>query len=345
MLIPRIRHLVLQLGLVGFVPVLGWSQIALVHVTSCGTEAFPGTCTIPSTGSGHLIVVGLQLQGGSTATTVSSVTDNAGNTYAEAGAARSIDAGGPDVVDIWYAKSSVAGATSITITPSASMSSCAAVIWEFSGANATGPLDQTAVLNSQAATTTPSGAPVTISSANEVVISLADVANGLTGIVSGNPFISESTLFGTGVWPNVSGWAYLVTSTTGTYSAQWTQPTAGTYASSTASFKAGSIGPSFTVSATPASQSVEAGTNAAFTMSVTPSGGFTGTVSLSAGGLPTGATASFNPSSITTSGSSTLTVTTTSSTAPASYPLDNHRNERKSEPDGNGDPGRHQQPL
>jgi hypothetical protein len=56
-------------------------------------------------------------------------------------------------------------------------------------------------------------------------------------------------------------------------------------------------------------------------ISVAPSGGFTGTVGLSASGLPTGATASFNPSSLTTSGTSTLTVSTANSTPAASYPL------------------------
>src|SRR5262249_39597837 len=94
------------------VPMLRWSQISLVHVTSCGPQAFSGTCTIPATGRGNLIVVGFEIAGGSnTATTVSSVTDSAGNVYAEAGAARSIDVSAKTVVDIWYAKNSVAGAT------------------------------------------------------------------------------------------------------------------------------------------------------------------------------------------------------------------------------------------
>lgn len=309
-LISDIRRLVFPLGLLAVMPVIGWPQIALVGVTSCPPEAFPGTCTIPSTGSGHLIVVGLNLVG-STSPTVSGVTDSAGNIYAEAGAARSVDATDGVVVDIWYAKNSVAGATSITITTNASMSGCGAVIWEFSGANPTAPLDQTAVLNDQAATTAVAGAPVTITSADEVVISLANVQYGVT-IASGNPFINDSTTFG-------NGWAHLITSSTGTYSSQWTQTGSGAYASSTASFKAASSTPNFTVSAAPASQSVRSGTNAVYTVSVAASGGFTGTVSLTAAGLPTGATASFNPSSISTSGSSTLTVTTATSTPAGSY--------------------------
>ncbi len=234
--ISHMRRLFFQMGLMAVVPVLSWSQIALVNVRSCGPIVLPGgACTIPATGNGHLLVVGLQLEGGSTTTTVTGITDNAGNAYTEAGAARAIDVGGPDVVDIWYGKNSVPGATSITITTSGSMSNAAIVIWEFSGADLTVPLDQTSVLNNQAATATPSGAPVTITSASEVIISIADVAHSLNGIVSGNPFINDSTLFG-------NGWAHLVTSTTGVYAPQWNQNSPGSYASSTASFKAASTG-------------------------------------------------------------------------------------------------------
>ncbi|HYW37169.1 MAG TPA: hypothetical protein VE957_03570 [Terriglobales bacterium] len=86
----------------------------------------------------------------------------------------------------------------------------------------------------------------------------------------------------------------------------------GTFGFSSFTATDGSTQANFTVSAAPASQTVTPGTNAVYTVNVSPSGGFTGTVSLSASGLPSGATASFNPSSVTTSGSSTLTVGTAS---------------------------------
>lgn len=77
--------------------------------------------------------------------------------------------------------------------------------------------------------------------------------------------------------------------------------------------------PDFAISATPASQSTQAGGSASYTTTVTASGGFSGTVSLSASGLPSGASASFNPASVNGSGSSTLTVTTSSSTPAGTY--------------------------
>jgi hypothetical protein len=72
--------------------------------------------------------------------------------------------------------------------------------------------------------------------------------------------------------------------------------------------------PDFTISATPSSQSVIPGGSTSYTVTAAPLNGFTGTIALSAGGFPSGATATFNPASISGSGSSTLNVTTAGST-------------------------------
>jgi hypothetical protein len=80
-------------------------------------------------------------------------------------------------------------------------------------------------------------------------------------------------------------------------------------------------GPDFTISDTPGSQTMAPGGTTSYTVTVTSQNGFSGTVALSASGLPSGASASFNPTSISGSGSSTLTVTTASSTPPGSFTL------------------------
>src|SRR5216684_963955 len=72
--------------------------------------------------------------------------------------------------------------------------------------------------------------------------------------------------------------------------------------------------PDFTMSASPSAQTVVQGSNTSYTVNVTALGGFSGTVGLSVSGLPAGATGSFNPTSVTGTGSSTLTVTTAGST-------------------------------
>jgi uncharacterized membrane protein len=77
----------------------------------------------------------------------------------------------------------------------------------------------------------------------------------------------------------------------------------------------------FSISATPSSQMVAPGGSTSYTVTVTALGGFTGTVTFGASGLPAGATASFNPASVAGSGSSTMTVTTSSTTPTGTYTL------------------------
>jgi len=294
-------------------PLFAWSQVTMVHVTTCGAQAFPSTCTIPATSSGNLIVVGYQMSG-STATTITAITDNVGNSYTEAGASRAIDTGAHTVSDIWYAKNSLSGATSLTITPSVAVSNGLVVIWEFGGIDRTAPLDQVATLNNQPSTNLVSGATITTSSSIEAIVAIAVVGGGVSGIASGNAFTNDSTLQG-------NGWAHLITSSTGAYTAQWPQNPANTFAASTASFKAASSAPSFTISSISTSLAALAGATATTSVTITPSGGFSGSVTLGVNGLPQGVTASFNPTSILTAGSSVMTVTTASGTPAGTYPL------------------------
>jgi hypothetical protein len=79
--------------------------------------------------------------------------------------------------------------------------------------------------------------------------------------------------------------------------------------------------PDFTISATPASQTVRRGNSTTYTVTVGAVNGFTGTVTLSASGLPNRATATFNPSSIAGSGSSTLTIRTRNQTPVGTFVL------------------------
>ena len=76
--------------------------------------------------------------------------------------------------------------------------------------------------------------------------------------------------------------------------------------------------PDFLVSVSPASRTVVQGASATYDVTVTPLNGFTGSVTLSASGLPNGASASFQPASVNLSNTSpqtsTLTVSTTGST-------------------------------
>jgi hypothetical protein len=77
--------------------------------------------------------------------------------------------------------------------------------------------------------------------------------------------------------------------------------------------------PDYALSATPSSQTVSQGQSTSYTVTVTPSGGFSGSVQLSVSGLPAGANATFSPNP--TTSTSTMSVTTSSTTPAGSYVL------------------------
>jgi uncharacterized membrane protein len=81
--------------------------------------------------------------------------------------------------------------------------------------------------------------------------------------------------------------------------------------------------PDFTITASPTSLSVTAGTSGISTISTSVTGGFNSSIALSASGLPSGVTAAFSPTSIAApgTGSSTLTLSVGTSVAAGTYNL------------------------
>ena len=86
--------------------------------------------------------------------------------------------------------------------------------------------------------------------------------------------------------------------------------------------------PGITVQVSPASQSVTRGSSTTYALTLGSTNGFAGTATLSASGLPSGATATFTPTTVTlaasgagSSGTASVTVTTTSSTPVGSSTL------------------------
>jgi hypothetical protein len=78
----------------------------------------------------------------------------------------------------------------------------------------------------------------------------------------------------------------------------------------------------FSGSINPTSQSVTAGTSASYAVTIFPVSGFTGNVTISVTGLPTGATLSFAPSNVVTGGSGTVNFTiTTTGVATGTYTM------------------------
>jgi hypothetical protein len=77
----------------------------------------------------------------------------------------------------------------------------------------------------------------------------------------------------------------------------------------------------FNISASPSSQALTRGSSASYAVAVTSLNGFSGVVNLSVIGLPNQTSGTFNPSSITGSGSSTLAIKTEPKTHLGTYTL------------------------
>jgi hypothetical protein len=154
-------------------------------------------------------------------------------------------------------------------------------------------------LTSFAPTSGPAGTSVTLNGSN-LTGATAVRFNGTTAAFSVN---SDSQITAT-VPAGASSGPISLTTPAGT-------------ATSSASFTVTT--PDFSLNASPATQTIRPGGNASYTVAVTPSGGFTGTVALSVNGLPPGATATFNPPS--TSATSTLTIQTSNSSKPGMVTL------------------------
>lgn len=77
----------------------------------------------------------------------------------------------------------------------------------------------------------------------------------------------------------------------------------------------------FTITVSPTSRSVRHGRSTSYTVTIGAVNGFSGSVSLSVSGLGSGATGSFNPTSVTGSGNSTMTIRTTFSAQRGTFTL------------------------
>ena len=82
-----------------------------------------------------------------------------------------------------------------------------------------------------------------------------------------------------------------------------------------------STSPSFTLSASPSSLTITQGSSGTSTITVTDVGGFTGSVTLAASGLPSGVTASFSTNPTTSTSTLTLTASSTATTGAATVTI------------------------
>jgi kumamolisin len=96
----------------------------------------------------------------------------------------------------------------------------------------------------------------------------------------------------------------------------WGSPTAGLITALSGPAPAG-----FSISASPTSVSVNTGSNGSTTINSAATGGFTGSITLSATGQPSGVTVGFTTNPISAGNSTSMTVAVASGTAPGTYPI------------------------
>ncbi|HUD65755.1 MAG TPA: hypothetical protein VMQ17_14295 [Candidatus Sulfotelmatobacter sp.] len=197
---------------------------AIVHKASVGGNIT--SLTVPATGTGNLIAVAFMFNGN---TSISSVSDTAGNTYVSAGAqcARNNNS-----VEIWYAVSSNPGATVITPSFAGSPTYVQIASWEVSGVLSVVPDAKGTASGSVTLNNTP-GAAVTTTQAGDFILSVLLALNtNFTSISSGNEFTND---FKT----NGNGWAHITSNSAsiGAHQASWyTASPTGAYCASTVAF-------------------------------------------------------------------------------------------------------------
>ena len=280
-------------------------------------------------GAGHLLVCAATWQ---SVTATAAVTDPKNGTWAAIGSAKTgVGALAEYSGQMFYVPAAVNASTTITLTTSAATQFRSLECAEYAYTGAIASLDGTP----QYSTTPASGGIATIgglttSSSNDLVFAaclgvdttcsagsgytLHDDSNSLN---VGNGTFNNSFLANTGqtIEEKVAVATGTQTATFGTGT-----PTDNVILGLLA-MKGAASAPDFSISATPSTQSVVQGGNVPYQVTVGALNGFSDTVNFSISGLPSGATASFVPTSVNGSGSSTLTVTTAASTPVGNYTL------------------------
>ncbi len=136
-----------------------------------------------------------------------------------------------------------------------------------------------------------------------VTLAASGLPSGVTANFNPNPATTTSTLTLTAS----------ASAATGTVTVTITGISGSLTSSTTISLTVTAVAQSFTLTANPASVTITQGSNGTSTITITPQNGFSGSVTLSASGLPSGVTAGFSPNPATTT--STLTLTASASAA------------------------------
>jgi IPT/TIG domain len=298
----------------GFTYALGTGLVNYIQIGGAATggaaASVVGPMPVPQ-GAGHLNVV--IIGWADTAASVASVVDTEGNTYV---AALPATTGTGLTQAIYYAKN-IVGDTGAPNQATVTFNQVAQFpdvqILEYSGLDITSPIDAAAG-NSGTGFLADTGACTTTSPV-DLIISGSTVGTSIGGSGVGFNLLN--------ITPDGGNAQHQITSVAGSCQATSPLNSSASWVTQTVAFKAAPAPvPDFTVTATPASQTVIAGNAGAYTVTVTATNGFNSTVTLTcaAVSLPAGASCAFSPSSVTPGASpatSALSISTASTTPAA----------------------------
>lgn len=182
---------------------------------------------VKATKAGNLLVVGV-LYGPGQRQFTSSITDDAGNTYAVVPNSFSSNTNSGST-EIWYAVNSKPGATRVVVTEGGSWRP-QVFFTEVSGINMNDPINGAPALNDVRVASTVANAPAISASANDFIFSILSTQNSVLGMNNASIFTAFPIYDGDGA-------AYYVPAAAGTYGAIWNQQN-GTYCGSTVAFRA-----------------------------------------------------------------------------------------------------------
>ena len=292
----------------------GPSGPALVQVAGSSTK----TVTLPAASTpGDLLVLSAgTFTGGSQPITAVSDGKNSWTKVMD-----NFVSGANSAGELWYTPNA-ASVQSVTVTTGAS--TVALQLQEFSGVATTSPFVDTSAGTAATSSAASSGS-VTPAASGELAVGFIAGHSSTQAIAVTSPGYTADPLV-TSTSPSkvsvISGYQALTSTSaqsfTGTFS------TAMYWSAGIALFKAGTAPPpsgDFSIAASPASGTAVVGTPATTSINTATVSGSAQTVGLTAAGLPTGASVSFSPASVTSGGSSTMTITPASTTPAGTYPI------------------------
>lgn len=258
---------------------------------------------------------------GGTGTSTVTVTPLGGFTGSVALAASGLPTG----VTASFSPASTTGSSTLTFTASATAATGT------SNVTVTGTSGSLTHTTSVSLTVNPSVAPGFTLSANPASVSVTQgaTASSMITVLPTGGFNSSVALSASGLPAGVTA-SFSPASTTGSSTVTFSASSTATLTSATVMITGASgtltattpitltvkapATPDFALSAASANVSLNQGTTATDTITVTPSGGFTRSVALGASGLPAGVTAAFSPASTTATSTLTFTASSTATT-------------------------------